>query len=338
MAPNNTRIVLDPIFVNYVNSPEFTPLTTIGNTLDIKNRMKLMREVVEKPYIGQKLPEIIEEDKTVVHGGYELRLSLFRPIGTENENLPAVIFYHGGGWVFGSKITYGKTMRDIVIKNHVVVVYIDYTLSPEVKFPTINEECYATLTWLLENGSNNNIDISKIATCGDSAGGQLATAIPLMAKKRGLGNNVVKSQILVYPATTEAHNDFKSYQAFSTGEYGLTSADCDLLNPLHFDDDEERKTDAKNNIFAYPLCATLAELEELPPALVLTAEADIIRDEGEAYARKLIRAGVPVTAVRILGSIHGYFNLPVANESQAYKQTMAIISQHLNEAFGKQQK
>ncbi|KAG2221508.1 hypothetical protein INT45_008833 [Circinella minor] len=320
MAPNNTRIVLDPIFVNYVNSPEFTPLTTIGDKLDIKKRMKLMREVVEKPHIGQKLPEIIEEDKTVVHGGYELRLSLFRPIGTENENLPAVIFYHGGGWVFGSKITYGKTMRDIAITNHVVVVYIDYTLSPEVKFPTINEECYTTLTWLLENGSNNNIDISKIATCGDSAGGQLATSIPLMAKKRGLGSDVVKSQILVYPATTEAHNDFESYQAFSTGEY----------------DDEERKTGAKNNFFAYPLCATLEELKGLPPALVLTAEADIIRDEGEAYARKLIQAGVPVTAVRILGSIHGYFNLPVANESQAYKQTMAIISQHLNEAFGKQ--
>ena len=77
MAPNNTRIVLDPVFVNYVSSPEFTPLTSIGDNLDIKNRMKLMREVVEKPYIGQKLPEIIEEDKTVVHGGYELRLSLF---------------------------------------------------------------------------------------------------------------------------------------------------------------------------------------------------------------------------------------------------------------------
>ena len=123
-----------------------------------------------------------------------------------------------------------------------------------------------------------------------------------MAKKRGLDTNVIKSQILVYPATTEAHNDFESYQAFSTGEYGLTSADCDLLNPLHFDDDEERKTGAKNNIFAYPLCATLDELKGLPPALVLTAEADVIRDEGEAYARKLIEAGVPVTAIRVLGS------------------------------------
>ena len=92
MAPNNTGVVLDPLFANYVSSPEFIPLTSIGNNLDITNRIKLMREVVEKPHIGQKLLEIIEEDKTVVHDGYELRLTLFRPIGTENEKLPAVIF------------------------------------------------------------------------------------------------------------------------------------------------------------------------------------------------------------------------------------------------------
>ncbi|KAI9259655.1 Alpha/Beta hydrolase protein [Phascolomyces articulosus] len=333
MPPSTTSVVIDPIYNKVLQQGELVPLSATEG-LDQAARVRYLREETEKPFIKQKLVPVIEEDRVVVQNGIKLRLTFFRPVGTENEILPVVIYYHGGGWTFGSKNVYQKPMRDISIRNNVAVVYIDYTLAPEGKFPTINEECYATLIWILENGPSIKIDTGKIAVCGDSAGGHLATAIPLMAKARGLDHDVIKAQIMLYPATAPSHRAFESARLFGGGEFGLAISHCDYLNPLYFGHHEEDRDDGiKNNIFAYPLLATVDELRNLPPALLLTAEADVLRDEGEAYGHKLINAGVPTNAIRILGAIHGYLHMSLEKECQAYKNSMHLISQHLIESF-----
>ncbi|KAI9493383.1 Alpha/Beta hydrolase protein [Zychaea mexicana] len=317
-------VILEPSFQTYCDGEK-------------KNREALVnaptipevRENAEKMHAAHQFVDIIEQERTIVQNGHKLRLSLFRPIGTENDILPGVIFYHGGGWAFCSKFTHGKAIRDISIKNNVAVVYVDYTLAPEAKFPIINEECYSTLEWVHENGASINIDTNKLAVCGDSAGGHLSTAIALMAKERGLGE-VIKAQILIYPATAPTSEIRESYELFGNGDYGLSKQEALFFKNLYFDEF------GNDNKFAYPLLATREELQGLPPTLLITSEADILRDEGEAYARKLVEARVPTCAIRIVGAIHAYFSIPTPKETQAYKQTMALITQQLNDVFAKQ--
>ncbi|KAI8150430.1 Alpha/Beta hydrolase protein [Fennellomyces sp. T-0311] len=236
------------------------------------------------------------EDRNVVHDGKNLRLTLFRPLGTESDVLPIVIFYHGGGWIFGSKYTHGKPVREICVKSHVTVAFAEYSLGPENKFPIAHEECFATLVWVLANGDSINGNTDKIAVCGDSAGGNLAACISSMAKKHGL-DNAIKSQIMIYPALTVAsrRRTFESVKLFGTGDFGLKFEDSQFYDGSYFDNYEKCKS-------SLPLHFAQEEIKGLPPALLITAEVDILRDEGETYARMLTEAGVPTLGIRIMGA------------------------------------
>ncbi|KAI9259647.1 Alpha/Beta hydrolase protein [Phascolomyces articulosus] len=242
------------------------------------------------------LPEVIEEDKTINYDGTEVRLTLFRPPGTESETLPVVVFYHGGGWVFCSKHTH---VKPICVRNHVAIVFVDYSLAPEHKYPTAHEESFAALAWIVENGDSIKVDTNKLAVCGDSAGGNLSAVISLMAKERGLGD-AIKTQILIYPATAASRENFESPKLFGNGDYYLRMEDCKFFDKAYWDGCEKTK-------IGFPSLATREELSGLPPALILTAEADILRDEGEQYGRQLTEAGVTNTTVRVIGGSRSFF-------------------------------
>ncbi|KAI9493375.1 Alpha/Beta hydrolase protein [Zychaea mexicana] len=316
MAP---KVPVHPVYAAYFEKSKQAPKARDGTIT-----LEKMRELANGRLKGLNLalPDVIEQDKTVTHDGTEIRLTLFRPPGTENDVLPVVVYYHGGGWVFGSKHTHGKVIRDICVKNHVALVFVDYPLAPEVKFPTIHEVSYSALSWVVENGASIKVDLSKLAICGDSAGGNLSASLALMAKERGLGN-AIKAQILIYPSAAPTREPYESYKLFGGGDYSLSLADIDFFGKAYY-------TGEKNKI-GFPLMATQEDMKDLPPALVLVAEADVLRDEGEEYARRLTEAGVATAAVRVIGAIHGYVTVPV--ETPAYKQTMAMITAHLTEAF-----
>ncbi|KAI7848912.1 Alpha/Beta hydrolase protein [Circinella umbellata] len=315
MAP--TKVPIHPVYAASFEKTKNAPKVRNGDIT-----IEQMREFANARLKEIPVAQIIEEDKTVVHNDTEIKLNLFRPVGTENDVLPVVVYYHGGGWVFGSKYTHGKAVRDICIKNNVAIVFVDYPLAPEVKFPVIHEVSYTALSWLVENGASINVDTSKLAIAGDSAGGNITASVTLMAKERGLGD-AIKAQILIYPSTAPSREGYESYKLFGNGDYTLSVADVDFYGDAYY-------TPERNKI-GFPLMASKEDMTGLPPALVFTAEADVLRDEGEQYARQLTEAGVSVACLRVIGATHGYVTVPV--ETPVYKQTMAMIKAHLDEAF-----
>ncbi|KAJ8659942.1 hypothetical protein O0I10_004168 [Lichtheimia ornata] len=318
-------IPIHPAYVDSVKARDAAPLLHQIEDFEAFNK------VVDAHCATFKVPEVIEEDRKVEFNGKTLDLTLLRPLGTEKEVLPVIIFYHGGAWVMGSKYTTGKIIRDLCIKNHAAIVFPNYALAPKVKFPGIHEECYSALEWVLAHGKDSLLDTSKIATCGDSAGGNLAIAIPLMAKQRGLPKDTIKAQIPLYPVTTDTREHSPSYQELSNGQYILTHDEIRFASKVYHYDDGSNGGDEK---WIYPLRASVDDLRDLPPALVITAEADVLCDEGEEYARKLVEADVKTAAVRMIGAVHGYITLSQV-DTPVYLQTLAMIKYHLDEAFGK---
>ncbi|KAI9259645.1 Alpha/Beta hydrolase protein [Phascolomyces articulosus] len=316
MAP---KVPVHPVYAAHFEKSKKAPKARNGEIT-----LEQMREYANARLKEVPVRETLEEDMTVTQNGTEIKLTLFRPLGTENESLPVVVYYHGGGWVYGSKYTHGKVIRDIVVKSRVALVFVDYPLAPEVQFPVIHEVSYSALSWVVENGSSINVDINNLAIVGDSAGGNLTASISLMAKKRGL-DDAIKAQIMIYPSAAPSREPYESYKLFGNGDYSLSLADIDFFGKAYYT--EER------NVIGFPLMASQEDMTGLPPALVLTAEADVLRDEGEEYARRLTEAGVSTCAVRVIGAIHGYINVPV--ETPAYKQTLSLIATHLDEAFGR---
>ncbi|KAI9245686.1 alpha/beta hydrolase fold-domain-containing protein [Phascolomyces articulosus] len=285
------------------------------------------RENLDKAASLISLPKVIEKEMTITYNNIEVKIILFRPPESkDDELLPILIYYHGGGFVFGSRHSHSKAVRQICVENDISVMFVDYSLAPEHKYPTAHEECYAAFAWVLERGKDIHVDTSKIAVCGDSAGGSLAAAIPIMAKERGIQKDVIKAQILIYPWLSPSAEAFQSYHEFGNGNYPLSLKDMVYYDKVYFTQENKDK-------FSHPLLATVDELQYLPPALVLTAEADVLRDEGEAYARKLTEAGVPTASVRLIGAVHTYFSS--ALDTPVYKQTLNMIKYQLSEAFKK---
>ncbi|WP_107439987.1 alpha/beta hydrolase [Streptomyces sp. 142MFCol3.1] len=221
---------------------------------------------------------------------------IVRPEGSSGL-LPAVVYCHGGGWVLGDRTSYDRTTRDLAHAGGMAVVFVEYTRSPEARYPVALEEVYAATAWIAEHGQELGLDGSRLAVAGDSAGGNLATAAALLAKRRG-GPHLLQ-QVLLYPAL-DAGFDTPSYEQFADGFF-LTRTQMQWFWD-HYAPDRSVRTEPT----AAPLRATAQELAGMPPTLVITAEADVLRDEGEAYARRLTQAGVPVVAVRYLGAIHSF--------------------------------
>ena len=262
-------------------------------------------------------------EKTIQAGGQSIPLTIVRPEGVQGE-LPVFMFFHGGGWVLGDYPTHARLIRDLVVNSGAVAVYVGYTPSPEAQYPTAIDQAYAATRWVGEHGKEIQVDSSRLAVAGNSVGGNMAAVVALKAKEAGTPK--LSFQLLLWPVT-DANLETASYNQFAQGHF--------LTKPLMKWFWDNYTTDPKQRAerFASPLQATTEQLKGLPPALVQTAEFDVLRDEGEAYARKLDAAGVTVTAVRYNGMIHDYGLLnPLAHipaVQAALRQAGAELKQHL---------
>jgi len=235
-------------------------------------------------------------EKNISQDGLNVKLYIVRPAG-ETGVLPVFMFFHGGGWVLGDFPTHKRFVRDMVVYSGAAAVFVEYTRSPEAKYPVAINEAYAATKWVAANGPEINVDSSRLAIAGNSVGGNMTAAVALMAKdKKG---PEIKLQVLLWPVTNAGFETL-SYHLYATHRF-LTR---NMM--IWFWDNYTTDAAHRNEIYASPLKADLSQLKGLPPALVQTAENDVLRDEGEAYARKMDEAGVPVTLVRIEGMIHDY--------------------------------
>ncbi|HAU2062915.1 TPA: alpha/beta hydrolase, partial [Legionella pneumophila] len=271
-------------------------------------------------------PDVDVEDKTLPTGpGGKVDIRIVRPKGAK-ETLPVIMFFHGAGWVFGDYQTHGRLVREIAVGTHAAVVFVKYTLAPEAQYPTQIEESYAAMKYISEHGKQFNLDTSRFVAAGDSVGGNMTSVMTLLAKERG--GPKIDYQVLIYPVT-DANFDNASYKEFAEGPW-LTKKAMEWFWDKYLPNKEKRK-----EITASPLQASLEQLKGLPPALVITGECDVLRDEGEAYAHKLNAAGVTVTAVRHLGTIHDFLMLNDLSETPACRNAVETIIGHLTQIFGK---
>ncbi|MBD8491375.1 alpha/beta hydrolase [Pseudomonas syringae] len=262
--------------------------------------------------------------RTIQADGQAITLQIVRPAKVKGD-LPVFMFFHGGGWVLGDFPTHQRLIRDLVVGSGAVAVYVDYTPSPEAQYPTAINQAYAATRWVAEHGKQIGVDGKRLAVAGNSVGGNMAAVVALMAKEQKAP--ALRFQLLLWPVT-DAHFDDGSYGQFAEGHF-LTR------NMMKwFWDNYTTNPAERAQVHASPLQATPEQLRGLPPALVQTAEFDVLRDEGEAYARKLDAAGVPVTSVRYNGMIHDYGLLnPLSHVPQvrtAMRQAADELKAHLN--------
>ncbi|MFE9692439.1 alpha/beta hydrolase [Micromonospora sp. NPDC005806] len=240
-------------------------------------------------------------------------IRIVRPKGVGG-NLPVVMYFHGGGWVLGDEGTHDRLVREIANGAQAAVVFVDYTPSPEAQFPIPIEQAYAATAWVASHGSEIGVDGSRIAVAGDSVGGNMSAAVTLMDKQRH--GPKLRAQVLFYPVTDAAFTN-TSYREFADGPWltrGAMQWFWDAYAPNHAD---------RTQVLASPLRASLDQLTGLPKALVITDEADVLRDEGEAYAAKLRQAGVPVTTVRYAGILHDFVMLNALRNTNASQAAVA---------------
>ncbi|MEH6943113.1 alpha/beta hydrolase [Bacillus sp. JJ722] len=236
----------------------------------------------------------VENRLIPVGQGAEIKVRIYTPEG--QGPFPLFVYYHGGGWVIGDLETSDASCRMLANRTGRIVVSVDYRQAPEYKFPVPLEDSYEALKWVSENASEINGDASNLVVGGDSAGGNLSTVVSLISKEQN--GPSIEAQILIYPVTSLSY-DTKSYQEFEKG-YGLEK-DLMIWFGNHYTNNEEDK----RNKYVAPLLAD--DVSNLPPALVIVAECDVLRDEGLAYAEHLKNAGVKVEEVYESGMIHGYF-------------------------------
>ncbi|WP_374774968.1 alpha/beta hydrolase [Streptomyces sp. NBC_01310] len=277
------------------------------------------REILDGLQAGRGVarPAVDEEWVQVDAGQYgQVRARIIRPQGM-TKTLPVVLYIHGAGWVFGDETTHDRLVRELATGSEAAVVFPVYDLAPEAKYPTQIEQNYAVGKWIVHNGEERNLDASRMAVCGDSVGGNMSAVFALMAKERG--DVRLAAQVLLYPVT-DANFDTPSYEQFADGYY-LTRDGMKWFWDAYTTDPAQRA-----EIHASPLRADIEQLRGLPPTLVITDEADVLRDEGEAYAAKLREAGVDVTAVRVLGMVHDFLMLDSLRDSKAtvVARTMAV--------------
>jgi acetyl esterase len=237
------------------------------------------------------------EDLTIPHPARPIPIRIYTPAA--DGPFACLVYFHGGGWVVCDLDTHDAVCRAIARRAGAVVVAVDYRLAPEYKFPAAIDDCYAATEWVAANAVRLRIDPRRIAVGGDSAGGTLSTVMCL--KARGEGGPALALQVLVYPVMNLASFETESYREFAEGYY-LTRAEMEWFRGHYLAGIEDAQ-----NPYASPLLAP--DLRGLPPALVITAECDTLRDEGEAYAMRLAAAGVDVTCTRYAGMIHPFFSL-----------------------------
>lgn len=268
-----------------------------------------------------KLAPADVSEKTVNLDGKPVKLTIVRPAGAKGI-LPVFMFFHGGGWVLGDYPTHERLVRDLVAGSGAVAVFVNYTPSPEAGYGVAINEAYAATRWVAEHGAQIGVDGKRLAVAGNSVGGNMAAVISLMAKQKGAP--ALRSQVLLWPVT-DANFDTPSYQQFADGHF-LTR---NMMT--WFWDNYTQDVNARREIYASPLQASVEQLTGLPPTLIQTAEFDVLRDEAEAYGRKLDAAGVAVKTVRYNGMIHDFGLLNVLSEVPAVRSALEQAAQELKQ-------
>jgi acetyl esterase len=289
---------LDPevrVLLEAIEAQGAPPLESLPPEEARKAAMEGLKEVAGEP---EQVAAV--QDLRIPGPGGAIRLRVYTPEGEGPR--PSLIYFHGGGWVVCDLDTHDVVCRAIARRSGAVVVAVDYRLAPEHKFPAAVEDSYAATLWVAANAGRLGIDPRGIAVGGDSAGGNLAAVVSLRCRDEG--GPALALQVLVYPVTNLASFDTPSYRDFAEGYY-LTRAEMEWFRAHYL----ARLEDGAHP-HASPLLAP--DLRGLPPALVITAECDVLRDEGEAYAKRLAEAGVPVTCTRYPGMIHAFFSMPGA--------------------------
>lgn len=242
------------------------------------------------------LSGIVVTEKTIKEDGLTVKLNIVKPAGVKGI-LPVFMFFHGGGWVLGDFPTHERLVRDLVVNSGAVAVFVNYTPSPEARYPVAINEAYAATKWVAAHGAEIGVDGKRLALAGNSVGGNMTAVVALMAKnKKG---PEIKLQAMLWPVTN-ATFDTESYQNYATGRFLSKNM------MVWFWDSYAPDASVRKEIYASPLQASLEQLKGLPDAVVITAENDVLRDEGEAYARKLDLAGVKVKSMRYNGMIHDW--------------------------------
>ncbi|MGW7484027.1 alpha/beta hydrolase [Nonomuraea muscovyensis] len=254
----------------------------------------------------------------------DVRVRIVKPAGATGV-LPAVLYVHGGGWILGNAGTHDRLVRELAVGADAAIVFVEYERSPEARYPVAIEQAYATAQWITRNGAREGLDSSRLAVAGDSVGGNMAAALAILAKRRG--DVTFVHQSLYYPVT-DAAQDTESYREFADGPF-LTAKAMAWFWDAYTTDPAQRAQST-----ASPLRAGLEELAGLPPALVIVDENDVLRDEGEAYARRLAEAGVPTTSVRYNGIIHDFMMLNPVRPTNAATAAVEQAIRTLRKALG----
>jgi acetyl esterase len=291
--------------------------------LSPQDARQVLRDVQASVQV-ELVPADIED--RVIKGGPtgEVSIRIVRPKNLTGE-LPVVVHTHGGGWILGDKDTHDRMTRELAAAAGTVVVFVDYTPAPEANYPVQNEQAYTALEWAAGNGADVGGDPSRIALVGDSVGGNMTAALTLMAKERG--GPSIAAQVLFYPVT-DADLNTSSYEQYADGPW-LTRAAMKWFWDAYLPDEAKRAEPT-----ASPLRAPDVQLSGLPPALVINGENDVLRDEGEAYARRLTRAGVPVTQVRYGGTIHDFVLLNPITDTPAPRAAIPQAGEFLRRHLG----
>jgi acetyl esterase len=285
---------------------------------EVMDAVEARRILAESPLDAITPPDIAAVENRAIpgpDGAPDIPVRIYRP-RVDAEPLPVIVFFHGGGWTICNLDTHEITCRNLANGADAIVVSVDYRLAPEHRFPAALEDSYAALRWAHDHADELRGDAARIAVAGDSAGGNLAAAVPLVARDRG--GPTIAFQLLIYPAL-ERSFDTASYRENATG-YFLTTAQMKWFWDQYVGDDLA----AAAHPYASPLLA--ADLTGLPPAHIVTAEFDPLRDEGEAYGRRLAEAGVPVDVRRYDGMFHGFFSTqPLEASRQAEAEAHAAL-------------
>lgn len=320
MKPENDERIFKQVrdFLKELNAGGGKPIEALSPA-DARNVLSGAQNSVTVDYTG-----IEESEKTITQDGETVKIHITKPSNAQT-GAPVFVFIHGGGWVLGDYPTHRRLVRDLVVESGAVAVFPDYTPSPEAHYPVAIQQIYATAKWVEQHGIEIGVDGSNLAVVGNSVGGNMAAALALMAKDKG--GPAIKLQVLLWPVTN-ASFETGSYNEMAEGRF-LTKKMMVWFWDNYLPDKKRRE-----EIYASPLSASIDQLKGLPPALIQTAENDVLRDEGEAYARRLDEAGVPVTLTRYAGLIHDYGLLNALAEVPAVKtallQAAAVLKKHLS--------
>jgi acetyl esterase len=312
------RVVLEPSAQGVVDTTSKPPfLYELAPTV----ARKVLDDLQAAP--AGLLP-IDDEWVTVPASVGDVRVRIVRPAGAAG-TLPVIVYMHGGGWILGNAGTHDRLVRELAVGARAALLFVEYPNAPEAYYPVAIEQGYATAQWAVREGATRGLDASRMAVAGESVGGNMAATLTLMAKERG---DASSAQTSMYYPVTDAATDTASYEEFAEGYY-LTRKAMEWFWDAYTTDPGQRA-----EITASPNRASIEQLRGLPPALLFVDEADVLRDEGEAYAAKLRAAGVAVTTVRYDGVIHDFMLLNAMSEAHATRAAIAQATAFLRAALG----